>query len=663
MAPATMHLLLLLGTVLLAQQATAQFDYNTTLLGTVSTFINVSTTPAYAGGNNFLYDNYNAEMITKKSAQMYCQTGAPSFPVIEATIQSAHNAMINGSLTCSQLVSSYIQRISAYDRLTNAVREVVPDVMNTAASMDVMLAAYNANGTALPLLFCVPILIKDNFDALDGHLATANGAVALLDNFPSMDSTEVAQAKAYGAIILAHGNMAEWAFTNAISIGSAYGVVRNPYSLDRSTAGSSGGPAAGASANYAMISMGTDTGNSIRGPSIRGPSGHQGLVGLRSSIGQTSRAGIIPLVLNRDIGGPIGRTVTDVAKLFTALTDFSMFPQGYDPRDPVTAFRLNYTHPSNYTQFLNANGLQGKRIGVISSIANNPNNDPEINAKFAQAIADLQAGGATIVQNFAIMGNSLGDAPWSGYIPITDTYDNGTVYNTSAYGYNNGSWYTGYGAAGKWEPISQDSCPNFREDLETYLSTAGSNSKSLLQIYEEGLYHPSVTTSITYPLFESNFSTADVLQQNSSIEAGFVCTCGQFYDNPCRAEIRARLIQSMDAMSLDAFIYPGWGNPPRLIGDLDQAGNTDLGDYSQGLLPATGAPGIVVPMGLHTTLGTPTTLQIGARPFNESTLIQIAYAYEQMTMHRVPPQLFPECVNPVVATTTNTAGIGTASAG
>ncbi|DBA94745.1 TPA: hypothetical protein ACH3X1_002294 [Trebouxia sp. C0004] len=589
-------------------------------------------------------------MITKKSAQMYCQTGSPSFPVVEATIQSAHN------------------RISAYDRLTNAVREIVPDVMNTAASMDAMLAAYNANGTALPLLFCVPILIKDNFDAMDGHLATANGAVALLDNFPSMDSTEVAQAKAYGAIILAHGNMAEWAFTNAISIGSAddflthsataYGVVRNPYSLDRSTAGSSGGPAAGASANYAMISMGTDTGNSIRGPS-----GHQGLVGLRSSIGQTSRAGIIPLQLNRDIGGPIGRTVTDVAKLFTALTDFSMFPQGYDPRDPVTAFRLNYTHPSNYTQFLNANGLQGKRIGVISSIVSNPNNDPEITAKFAQAIADLQAGGATIVQNFTIMGNSLGDAAWSGYIPITSTYPNGTVYNTTHFGYNNGSWYTGYGAAGKWEPISQGACPNFREDLNTYLSTAGSNSKSLLQIYEGGLFHPSVTKSITGPLFTNNFSTSAVLQQNASKAAGYVCTCGEFYNNPCRMEIRTRLIQSMDAMNLDAFIYPGWGNPPRLIGDLSQAGNTPLGDFSQGLLPGTGAPGIVVPMGLHTTLGTPTTLQIGARPFNESTLIQIAYAYEQMTMHREPPQLFPECVNPVVATSTNTAATGTATAG
>ncbi|DBA85173.1 TPA: hypothetical protein ACH3X2_005886 [Trebouxia sp. C0005] len=560
-------------------------------------------------------------MITKKSAQMYCQTGSPSFPVVEATIQSAHNAMMAGNLTCSQLVSSYIQRISAYDRLTNAVREIVTDVMNTAASMDVMLAAYNANGTALPLLFCVPILIKDNFDATDGHLATANGAVALLDNFPSMDATEVAQAKAYGAIILAHGNMAEWAFTNAISIGSAYGVVRNPYSLDRSTAGSSGGPAAGASANYAMISMGTDTGNSIRGPS-----GHQGLVGLRSSIGQTSRAGIIPLQLNRDIGGPIGRTVTDVAKLFTALTDFSMFPQGYDPRDPVPP-QLHpplQLHPIPHCQW---------------------------------------PSGAMIVQNFTIVGNSLGDAPWSGYIPITSTYSNGTVYNTSHFGFNNGSWYTGYGAAGKWEPTSQGACPNFREDLNTYLSTAGSNSKSLLQIYEGGLYHPSVTKSITGPLFTNNFSTSAVLQQNASIAAGYVCTCGEFYNNPCRAEMRARLISSMDAMNLDAFIYPGWGNPPRLIGDLSQAGNTPLGDFSQGLLPSTGAPGIVVPMGLHTTLGTPTTLQIGARPFNESTLIQIAYAYEQLTMHREPPQLFPECVNPVVATSTNTAGTGTATAG
>ena len=77
---------------------------------------------------------------------------------------------LESDLTCT-LVCTCVQRISAYDRLTNAVREVVPDVMNTAASMDVMLAAYNANGTALPLLFCVPILIKDNFDALDGKLS------------------------------------------------------------------------------------------------------------------------------------------------------------------------------------------------------------------------------------------------------------------------------------------------------------------------------------------------------------------------------------------------------------------------------------------------------------------------------------------------------------
>ncbi|KAL3161962.1 hypothetical protein ABBQ38_009042 [Trebouxia sp. C0009 RCD-2024] len=651
--------LLALTTFASAAAQTTAAPFNATLLGTVSTFINVSGIPSSAGGNNFLYDNYNAEMITKRSAQMYCQTGAPAFPVVETTIQAAHEAMMAGNLTCSQLVSSYIQRISAYDRLTNSVRLVVPDIMSTAATMDTQLAAIVANGTDLPLLFCVPILVKDNFDALDGGVATANGAVALLDNMPKMDSTEVAQAKAKGAIILAHGNMAEWAFTNAISIGSAYGVVRNPYSLDRSTAGSSGGPAAGAAASYAMISMGTDTGNSIRGPS-----GHQGLVGLRSSIGQTSRAGIIPLQLNRDIGGPIGRTVSDVATLFTALTDFSMFPEGFDPRDPVTAFRLNYTHPSNYTQFLNPNGLKGKRIGVISSIANNPNNDADVNAHFAQAIADLTAAGATVVENFTIVGNSLGDKEWSGYIPITSTADNGTVYNTGAFGFNNGSWYTGNGSAGKWESISQDICPNFREDLETYLSTSGSNSRTLLQIYEEGLYHPSVTQSITGPLFApSNFSTADVLQQPSSKAAGFVCTCGEFYNNPCRMEIRARLIESMDAMNLDAFIYPGWGNPPRLIGDLSQSGNTPLGDFSQGLLPATGAPGIVVPMGLHDTLGTPTTLQIGARPFNESTLIEIAYGYEQATMHRAAPQLFPECTDPVMTTGPSSTSMGVATSG
>lgn len=354
----------------------------------------------------------------------------------------------------------------------------------------------------------------------------------------------------------------------------------------------------------------------------------------------------------------MGRSVSDVAKVFTAITDFSAFPAGYDPRDPVTAYKLNYTVPSNYTQFLNPNGLQGKRIGVLRSYVSNPFNDPVIVANFEQALQDLAAGGATIVDNFTIVGNSLGDQNWTGFIPVTTTAPNGSLITTGASGFNNGSWYTGFGAQGKWESINTQGCPNFREDLEAYLqaNTTRSRYRTLLDVYRGGEFHPSVTTSITGPLFQNNYSTSAVLQQPFARNASLVCTCGEFFNNPCRMEIRQRMIESMDALNLNALVYPGWGNAPRLIGDLNQPGSTPLGDFSQGLLPATGAPGIVVPMGQHRLLNTPTTLQIAARPFDEPVLFQIAYAYEQLTKKRVPPPAFPECRGPATASAVSAAG-------
>eukprot|EP00891_Asterochloris_glomerata_P007381 jgi/Astpho2/7381/Aster-01970 len=497
------------------------------------------------GPPQVLYNGYTVMQITKQQAQTYCNTGAPAFSVVDATIDDVHSAMMDGSLTCSQLVESYLQRMSAYDPQINAIREVNPDIMAEAASMDAMLPAYQSGAEEMPLLFL--------------GLATANGAVALLDNMPPQDATEVMQVKKYGALVLAKGNMAEWAFSNAISIGSgklacavflpleAFGVVRNPYDLDRSTAGSSGGPAAAASAKFGMISLGSDTGNSIRGPS-----GHNGL---------------------------------------------------------------------------------GKQMGISRSYVNIATNDQEIVRLFNQAVADLEAGGAEIVDNFTITGNSLGDQNWSGYIPVTATASNGSIVNTGAYGYNNGSWYVGFGAEGHWEPASANACPNFREDLEAYLSTSGSHYRTLQQIYVDGLFHPTVTSSMAPPLYQNNFSTSAILQQPASIKANLTCTCGQFYDNPCRVEMRTRLIESMDAEGIDAFIYPGWGYPPRLIGDLSETGASPLGDFSQGLLPATGVPGMVVQMGLHANLSTSTALQIGARPFDEATLFEIGYAYEQLVSH------------------------------
>lgn len=139
------------------------------------------------------------------------------------------------------------------------------------------------NGSeALPPLFCVPLLVKDNYDTL--NMAASNGAAGLMDNVPAADAHQVALLKAAGALVLAKANMAEWAFSPEVSIGSAFGVVRNPYATDFSSAGSSGGTAAGVAASFALAGLGTDTGNSIRGPA-----GWNSLVGLRPSFGLTSR--------------------------------------------------------------------------------------------------------------------------------------------------------------------------------------------------------------------------------------------------------------------------------------------------------------------------------------------------------------------------------------
>ncbi|KAK9817271.1 hypothetical protein WJX72_012093 [[Myrmecia] bisecta] len=597
--------------------------------GTVKNF-----TYTAAARRDFITSNYTQVATSVRYARTLCKTGAPKVPVVEATIDGVHQAMLQGNLTCTQLAQEYVQRISFYDKNTtiNAIRVISPDLFNVTAIKDAELAAAIASGNPLPDLFCVPLLVKDNFDTVG--VATANGAIALLDNLPPQDATMVAQLKAAGAVVLAKTNMAEWAFSNAVSIGSAFGIVRNPYDLDRVTAGSSGGTAASVSASFGMIGLGSDTGNSIRGPA-----GHNGLVGIRSTIGLTSRAGIIPLILNRDIGGPIGRTVTDVARVFQNIV-------GPDPRDPVTDRSTNssinpYGIPANYTQFLKADGLeasrlggqddwrraqtdnpllllQGKTIGVVRKISDVPTADREFLLLFNQAIVDLRNAGANIVENFTITGNSLGDKDWPG----------------------TGNWYVGYGANGSSVSTSNALCPNFREDLDTYLATAGAKLKTLNDIYYDGGYHPSTLGNMVSYLNAYNGSSTD-LPTPQQKAMGVVCTCGSDLDNPCRLAFRTALIQSMDNAKVDAIIYPGWSNPPRLIGDYD----SPLGDNSQYIPPSTGAPGMVVPMG-YSSRGLPAALQMVARPFDEPTLFTIAYAYEQLTKHRTPPPSFPECQAP-----------------
>ena len=244
------------------------------------------------------------------------------FQLEEATIAGVHAAMKAGRLTCAGLVDQYLDRIEAHDKrgpALNAITVVNPDARQQAAALD---QRYKASGPAGPL-HCVPFIVKDNFETTG--LQTAAGSLALKDFDPGRDAFQVKRIKEAGAIIVAKSNMAEWAFSPYETVNSLLpGYTRNPYALDRVTAGSSGGTAAAVAANFGLAGLGSDTGNSIRGPSS-----HQALVGIRSTMGLTSRAGVVPLSLLADIAGPMTRTVEDAVAVFEVIV-------GEDPNDPIT---------------------------------------------------------------------------------------------------------------------------------------------------------------------------------------------------------------------------------------------------------------------------------------------------------------------------------------
>ena len=288
-----------------------------------------------------------------------------------------------GKTTCRQLAETYLHRIAVYDQPThlNTVVMLNPTVLADADRMD---REFKQTHTLRPLQ-CIAVVVKDNYDTRG--LQTTGGSLALKGVVPATDAFMVARIRAAGALILFKSNMAEWAFSPVLTESSIGGLTRNPYALDRVPAGSSGGTAASVAANLAEVGLGTDTGDSIRGPAS-----HNDLVGIRPTIGLTSRDGIIPLNSKADVGGPLARSVADAAAVLSVVA-------GYDPADPVTELAQGKAE-KDYTKFLDRNGLRGARIAVFRPYVDAATGDPEIKALTEQAIADLKAQGATIVDPF-----------------------------------------------------------------------------------------------------------------------------------------------------------------------------------------------------------------------------------------------------------------------
>ena len=304
--------------------------------------------------------------------------------VVEATIAGVQKSIKEGKCSCEQIVEAYLKRIAAYDQPTklNSIILTNPNALITAKSLD---KEWQRTKKMRPL-FCVPVIVKDNYNT--AGMQTTAGSLAMKGFVPAKDATIVRKVIDAGAIVLAKSNMAEWAFSPMVSISSIAGETLNPYNLEHVPAGSSGGTAAAIAASLGLVGLGTDTGNSIRGPSS-----HNSLVGFRTTLGLISREGIAPLYLRNDVAGPMTRTVEDATKMLEVLA-------GNDAADPLTANSKGKI-PANYTQFLNPNGLKGARIGVLRLLSER-NPDPQVKELFEKAIADMRKQGAEIVDPIEI---------------------------------------------------------------------------------------------------------------------------------------------------------------------------------------------------------------------------------------------------------------------
>ena len=312
--------------------------------------------------------------------------------------------------------------------------------------------------------------------------------------------------------------------------------------------------------------LGTDTGNSIRGPSS-----HNALVGFRTTLGLVSRSAIVPLYLRNDVVGPMCRTVEDATRVLEVIA-------GYDPDDPVTQYSKGKT-PENYRQYLDKDGLKGVRIGVLRELSDN-DTDPEILALFNQSIDDLRKLGAVVVDPIVIP-------------EFSELRKN------------------------QW-------CADFRKDLEAFLATyvKRDTMRTLEDVDRVGTNSPYADVRVKHFLENSGRS------ENPEIE------CLDPYTDVRRIAFRTAIENQMDSLEVDAIIYPSWNHTPALV-DSFEVGYR--GDNSQIISPHTGQPAFSIPMGF-TSGNLPAGLQILGRMYDEPTLIKIAFAYEQGTMLREPPE-------------------------
>lgn len=490
------------------------------------------------------------------------------FELNEATIELLRQKMKTGELTSKKLVRLYLDRISTVDKFLHSVIEVNPDAIEIAQQLDQEFKEGKIRGP----LHGIPVLIKDNIDSGDKMTTTA-GSLAL-DGFKAEnDSFIVKKLREAGAVLLGKTNLSEWANIRSTKSSSGWsgrgGQAHNPYVLDRTPCGSSSGTGVAVSANLCTIGIGTETDGSIVCPS-----GTNGIVGIKPTLGSWSREGIIPISHSQDTAGPMARTVTDAVILLGALS-------APDKNDEATlsSNRLNIT---DYTQFLNKDGLQCKRIGVARKFFGFNANVDELLKTSLQILKD---NGAILIDEVELEGrDEWGEHEWQVLL-----YE--LKHDMKAY---------------------FDEHPNApMRDLADLIKFNSDNADSEMPWFGQEIFEMAQAKG---DLSEEEYQTA--LKKSKELAQNAIHN-------------------AMNNHQLDAIIAPT--NCPAWTIDWVNGDNYSGGSSDPAAI--SGYPNITVPAGFVHEL--PIGLSFFGRAWSEPVLIEIAYAYEQASQFRKPPKFIP----------------------
>jgi Asp-tRNA(Asn)/Glu-tRNA(Gln) amidotransferase A subunit family amidase len=500
---------------------------------------------------------------------------AMPFDAREPTIDSVHQALYSGLTTCREVVLSFLARIENLNNHTNAIIALNPNVLKVADSLDKSLAAGNATGS----LFCVPVLLKDNYDTAD--IPTTGGNLALANSRPTKDAPSVVALKNAGAIILGKTNLHELAL-EGISVSSLGGQTINPYDSTRTPGGSSGGTGAAVASSFCVFGTGTDTVNSLRSPASA-----NSLFSCRPTRGLITRTGVIPISYTQDTIGPIARSIKDVAIALTV-----MATSGYDAADNATALIPSSHRNRDYAASITTGKLTGLRIGVLNGFFNftNSSETTPVNNAMSSMMRKLKSAGVTLV-------------------PINES-----IYNATD-------------IADKYDVQRYE----YRELMDQYLqrvSLSGDHPDSLTDLYSRKATANSSGEFLVLPA------------QYEYVNTALVSSTGNATYNDRVAGIRNLTVALQNTFTrnkLEAIIYPEQKNLVVKLGSASQSGRNGI------LAAVTGSPVVTVPAGFSepsedAPIGVPIGMEILGRSWDEEELLQIAYQIERLGHVRKAPK-------------------------